>query len=800
MRPTAQSKQRLAWWPIAVIVLSACAFCWPVFAGRIMLPADMCLLMLPWKSLQAQFPDFHRPHNPMLDPIQQYLPWRIYAVESLRSGIIPLWNPYAFCGTPFLANLQSTVLYPLNLLFLLTGAAAGFGVSAILHLILGGLFMYANLRTLALSPAAGLLGGLVFMFNGWTVTWLEYPTLSLWTFMWLPALLLCFERALRQPRSLWPLLCALVVGVQFLGGHLQISAYIIIAFVLYAVVRIISREDRTVNRPLAVAIAAIALAVGLALAAAQLLPTIELAQQSGRVAHGASAALAAAFPLTHLILYLVPGFFGSPVDYNYWGNASDPAAFNYFETACYVGILPLFLALLAFTGKRGWRQWYFGLLTLLALLAAIGSPLYLALRDLIPGFRELAGLGRVLCLAAFGLAGLAALGLDALLVEKQGRSARLWVVCAAAACLCIVAARVLFNPYIKVLDPSWRFDLYLKHQVAIAFGFIVASALLIGLRTRGRLRAAAVASIACALVLADLFVAGLRFNPFVDPAMAYPQTDAIRWLQEHAGHDRIDSIASDALDWMPHNSPMAFGLRDIHGSDSLRVRRSFELVSGPELAQAKYPPPDSALLDALAVKYLMTDQAVAEGWPMALAGDAPVYENTEALSRAYLAYDMYGGSDADGLAALEAAGRPRPVAVLHKGASTVGLGRIEGSKPALADPNAQVRFLRDAPDEIVIETKTRRPAILVLTDSYYPGWRAAVYETPTPIIRTNYAFRGISVGPGTSVVTMKYDPSTFRLGLFTALLACAALAAHAICLYLRIPASRRRAAFRARRA
>jgi len=800
MRPTAQRKQRLAWWPIGVIVLSACAFCWPVFAGRIMLPADMCLLMLPWKSLQAQFPDFHRPHNPMLDPIQQYLPWRIYAVESLRSGIIPLWNPYAFCGTPFLANLQSTVLYPLNLLFLLTGAAEGFGFSAILHLILGGLFMYAFLRTLALSQAAALLGALVLMFNGWTITWLEYPTLSLWTFMWLPALLLCFERALRQPRSLWPMLCAVVVGVQFLGGHLQISAYIIIAFTLYAVVRIISREDRTVSRPLAVAIAAIALAVGLALAAAQLLPTIELAQQSGRVAHGASAALNAAFPLTHLILYLVPSFFGNPVDYNYWGNASDPAAFNYFETACYVGILPLFLSLLAFTGKRGWRHAYFGALTSFALLAAIGSPLYLAIHDLVPGFRELAGLGRVLCLASFGLAGLAALGLDVLLEGNQRHSARLWVVCAAAACLGIAAARVLFQPYVKVLDPNWRFDFYLQHQVAIAFGFIVASALLIGLRTRARLGTAAVAYIACALILADLFVAGLRFNPFVDPAMAYPQTDAIRWLQEHAGHDRIDSIASDALDWMPHNSPMVFGLRDIHGSDSLRVRRSFELVSGPELAQAKYPPADSPLLDALGVEYLITSQPVSDKWPMALAGDTPIYENTEALSRAYLAYDMYAGSDADGLAALMAAGRPRAVAVLHKGASTVGLGRIEGSKPALADPNAQVRFLRDAPDEIVIETKTRRPAILVLTDSYYPGWRAAVYEIPTPIIRTNYAFRGVPVGPGTSVVTMRYDPSTFRLGLFTSLLACAALAAHAVCLYLRLPASRRRAGARSRRA
>ena len=142
--PDRETRDDRRWWPAAIIVGAACLFCWPVFAGRIMLPADMCLLMLPWRELQDQF-GFTRPHNPMFDPIQQYLPWRIYAVESLRSGFIPLWNPYAFCGTPFLANLQSTLLYPLNALFLLTGARQGFGISAILHLILGGIFMFAFL-------------------------------------------------------------------------------------------------------------------------------------------------------------------------------------------------------------------------------------------------------------------------------------------------------------------------------------------------------------------------------------------------------------------------------------------------------------------------------------------------------------------------------------------------------------------------------------------------------------------------------------------------------------------------------
>jgi len=804
MKPLGGNNQRLAWWPFAVIIVTACAFCWPVFAGRIMLPADMCLLMLPWQHLQEQF-GFHRPHNPMLDPIQQYLPWRIYAVESVRNGIIPLWNPYAFCGTPFLANLQSTVLYPHNLLFLLTGARHGFGVSAIIHLILGGLFMYAFLRTLSLSQAASLLGALVLMFNGWVVTWLEYPTLSLWVFMWLPALLLCYERALRQPRSLWPLLCALAVGIQFLGGHLQISAYVLIAFALYAIVRTISREERAASRRVAVIIVVSAIIIGFGLAAAQLLPTLELAKQTGRLSHGAAAAVKTAFPLTHLILYLVPSFFGNPVDYNYWGNVKDPTAFNYFETACYVGILPLFLAILSFSAKRNWRHWYFLALMLFALLAAIGSPLYLVLYYLTPGFRELAGLGRVLCLAAFGIAGLAGMGLDALSEIRARTRPRLPVVLAVVACLCIVLARVAFQPYVKVLDSGWRFDFYLQHQVAIALALIVLSTVLISLRLRANLGASLTGVLACALVLADLFVIGIRFNPFTDPKMAYPETDAIRWLQQHAGHDRIASLADKGfLDWMPHNAPMVFGLRDIHGSDSLRVRRSFELVSGPELAQSRYPPADSPLLDALGVRYVVTRQQVGDKWKLVNDGDVPIYENTEAVPRAYVVSRFLWLHDKRHLDDLLANPwqydrlLPRPLrdaALVPRDAGFPDT-TIASSFTTRPIEERRAEFLRDDADAVTLKADPAGGDVLVLTDSFYPGWRVWVERKPAEILRVNYAFRGVRLEYGQHTVEMRYEPATFRIGLFISLLACAALAAAAIRAYLVREESAPRAATR----
>ena len=63
-------------------------------------------------------PDSLPPWNPLRwDGIAQFYPWRNFAHDTIRSGYLPLWNPYQFCGTPFVANSQSAVFYPPNLLF-----------------------------------------------------------------------------------------------------------------------------------------------------------------------------------------------------------------------------------------------------------------------------------------------------------------------------------------------------------------------------------------------------------------------------------------------------------------------------------------------------------------------------------------------------------------------------------------------------------------------------------------------------------------------------------------------------------
>ena len=102
-------------------------------------------------------------------PLLQFWPWRHFAAQELRAGRLPLWNPYTGNGTPLLADHQSAVLYPLNLIFWLFPVERAMGFSLALHAVLAGLAMFALARDLEVSRAGSVVAALAFMFSGYMV-------------------------------------------------------------------------------------------------------------------------------------------------------------------------------------------------------------------------------------------------------------------------------------------------------------------------------------------------------------------------------------------------------------------------------------------------------------------------------------------------------------------------------------------------------------------------------------------------------------------------------------------------------
>jgi hypothetical protein len=156
---------------LALIVLPFLVFGRALIPGRVLSSADVLFTSYPWRGLAPGL----RPGNDLLtDPAHLFQPWLIYAVSEVWQGRIPLWNPHVFAGSPFFANPQSALLFPLNWVALIVPVAWAFALIAILKVAAIGLATYWFLRVRALHPLAALMGAISFMWSGLVIVWLQW--------------------------------------------------------------------------------------------------------------------------------------------------------------------------------------------------------------------------------------------------------------------------------------------------------------------------------------------------------------------------------------------------------------------------------------------------------------------------------------------------------------------------------------------------------------------------------------------------------------------------------------------------
>jgi hypothetical protein len=149
-----------------------------------------------------------------------------------------------------------------------------------------------------------------------------------------------------------------------------------------------------------------------------------------------------------------------------------------------------------------------------------------------------------------------------------------------------------------------------------------------------------------------------------------------------------------------------------------------------------------------------------------------IYENLDALPQAYLVHKVkLATSKEDALKSIENPQfKPREEAVIEDAHNSVVLPTT-----FTADKD-QVRWTRPSNNEVQVEVTCQDAGLLVLTDTYYPGWEATLDGKEVPIMRANYLFRGVSIPGGSHTVRFRYNPRAFWLGAAVSL-SCLALAA-----------------------
>lgn len=681
---------------------------------------------------------------------------------------LPLWNPFLFSGTPFVTNIQASMFYPLGFLYYIMPSEAAYVYSTLLHFVLGSLFMYLFMRSLHVHPLGGLFGALAFSFNGYFMGHLYAGHLSfVQNYIWIPLIFLCLNRFMANGSLSNAMAAGLLLGLQILGGFPQIAFYTVLAgslFLCFGAVCNLNKGGKASRLKLSGGWLLFVL-VEFSIAAVQILPTYEFTTLSTR-GEGIGYAMATYESLhpKELLAFLIPDIFGSPLDGTYWPSQE---SWHFWESCGYIGILPLFL--LFIKGRSPWGkriELFFFLLLALSIFLALGkyNPLYPFIYRL-PGFNSFRIPAQIIFLYVFSVAVLSGMGLGKILDGPWSlRRGFLPFTVLAGGLLLLGLFSLQFFPYrfffflfrnlsegpVTHADLSLLYD-RVGRSVSHSTLFFFISLFLILLVRAGKLRAWIFGGMVCAMVFSELYLFGapfIRSHEFVTPAAKEHLLDQ---LPADPARGRV--LAMDhgfrPNDGLMHRFPSVLGY------DPLILKRYVDYI----LFSQGLPPhehvvnlegirdPKAKLLRLLHVRDLVSHGRVdrMEGsLPYAYFVEKAVILNREEI------LSFMTGHEFD----------PAKVVVLEREHRREKIDWTRTGEPL----NGSCDVVSYGNEEIRVQASLNRPAYLVMSEIYYPGWYASVNGRKVDLLRGNYLFRVLPLEAGRHDVRLYFVSWPFRIG------------------------------------
>lgn len=746
---------------ILLLLVSVSFFLPALFQGKLLLPADTIIgLYHPYRDMYASTNPNGVPYKNSLitDPVRQQYPWKYLSISEEKHVTLPTWNAYAMAGYPLLANIQSAVLYPLNIIFWVLPFSIGWNVFIVLQVLLGSLFMYLYLRNLSLTKSASFLGAFVFVYSGFAVAWLEWGNI-LHTALWLPLILLAIDQRMgirKQTKEehafrnniLWPGIVLFAFTASFFAGHLQTFFYLLLTSSIYLIGRWHVSKKRWVDLLPFVVCAVLFVLTTIP----QWVPTLQFLNASARSIDQADYLREGWFiPWQHAVQFVAPDFFGNPTTLNYFG------VWNYAEFIGYIGMLPLILSIYAVVVRHDKKTYFFVLLVLFCILFAFPTILaYLPYRFSVP-FISTAQPTRLLFLIDFALSVLAALGLDYLIKEKRSH---LKVLLIPIFIIVFLWAVIFFMPSLFSIN-SENLVVTKRNMQLPTLLFVFSSILLIAfMKLRKKQFQHYILIGIIAITVFDLFRFTQKFTPFTNVEYLYPVSQSIAYLQKQIGHNRFMSLDSRIL---PPNFSLMYGLQTIEGYDPLYLRRYGELISASERGKPDISPPfgfnriitphryDSPIIHLLGVKYILSLSDIQDP-SLTLVfreGETRIYENTKAFPRVFMVNNVV---------ALGGENKTKAIEFLFKESDLKTTAVVESALAETEFASGSAEIVSFSPSKVKVSVETQGEGFLVFTDSYYPTWRATLLtadDTPVSdltIHRTDYHFRGVIVPDGKHIV------------------------------------------------
>ncbi len=775
---------------------------------------------LPWRTA-ATAGDLER-RTFRDDSAMTYYPRRIFSDGELAAGRIPHWNRFILCGTPHLADFQSAVFHPLNLLLHFVPPKRATALFVVIHLFLGSLFLYLFLRHLRAGRVAALIGAVSFLFNAYFATYIGHPV-HISTGCYAPLILLLVSKRMAGERTI---LLPVAVALMILGGFPQTAIYIFLIAGAWALF-LWWRAKRGAKGKASARLTATALliAAGIGLTLFQLLPTAEFGSLSDRKAADLSEILERHQPdILSAIRIALPDFYGNPVSENFWLRAIDgprphPSDLGFIG---YGGIVPLILAIAALLFRRRREVFFFGALAAATLLLTFSPQAYSLYYTLFPFVRFSTELHRLQFPFLLALAVLAGLGFQEIIDRSLSPSRR-----RAPAILLFVILGALPLTAALVRWEGPRFLDFAAARMTRENGATIeanrsvspaAAAFLAGdhdgwLRSEKpgleRFLLFGGAGVIALLVLLHGVTGTARTRIAAGAILLVATTDGWTFARLYhtpqrsetifAPHPLLDQLASGGDPFrvarltrqyfLPPNTGLPYGIEDVAGVNALMpgaYGRIFEAIDPSLFPDGRRITPFSdpsvlslPLWNLLGVRYLLVgpqfdpDAAAAAGngssplprWTVTRRGGKPpfssyaILENRAVLPRAFLSHTYEVIPDEREI--LDRIVSPR--------FSPAGPILLEKAPPFPSGREATLEgdrceLVPAGSQEVVVRTSSTAPALLFLSENDYPGWEALIDGRRTPITRADYAFRAVPLEAGEHEVRFRYRAAPFRRG------------------------------------
>lgn len=688
----------------------------------------------------------------------QVLPWFEEQARQVHNGMLPLWDPHLWLGAPMLGQAQPGTAYPLNWLLFLMPESDGHIRTVVLNWYfvvihyMAALFCYLLCRYTGCSRSASLIGGLLFSLAAYvgTTDWPQMVNGAVWA----PLVFLFLLRALDRtglPAIANAASSGTCLGIAWLSGHHQVPIFTTVAAAglwLYYTLR-----HRRIDWPIAGRFAVMIVFLFL-VSAAQTLPAQEYGHLAMRwvsapqpvgwndpVPYGVHANFS--LTLSSLIAIVFPGI----------AHHADP----------YLGVAGLTLALLglALAWNRP-RVQVFGAIALGAIIYSLGvnSTFQGLLYGLLPMLDKARVPSMAVILFGLGAAVLAAIAVDSYPLHSQSP----WPRRAIAALLAF--ALLVFTVFLAVLfveKMNWQSE---DRFLIAPFAALLLAALLYAWRAGSLTRMQAVTLLVMLLVLELGNDSGYGFVDLSSPQnrifldQVTGNSDLARYLRQQPGPFRIETATpAISANWATyHNFDAVFG----NGASVATNVYSLEFHTW----QTRF---------LLGVKYT-------------LGGDKPpfsdsrdvyqsesnikIYENPSVFPRAWTVHEMVQVSTiAQGLELVS----EHLVELRRKAFSMKPLAAL-----AACDSPDVVSIPRYTAEALAIEATMGCDGMVVLSDAYFPGWKAKLDGKPVPIYEVDLALRGVYVPQGSHRITMRYRPASVYLGALLSFLGIAGAAILAI--------------------